>query len=148
MEGMIQGAGLFFRIFAESSAAFALADGSGAFLMVNQECDHIIKSLALPHARSLERLLCNMPPYTDFLKTTEAERRLSLPLRDGNNQDRRLEVTLWRINEDPAAQPAERGPFMGISLRDQTGEWMEERRLEEDVHQAEQAVEAKSIFLA
>jgi signal transduction histidine kinase/CheY-like chemotaxis protein len=144
----IEGAGLFFRLFIESSAAFALADGSGAFMMVNEECARIIKSLALPPAKSLEHLLRNIPHFTDFLKKPTMEDTFILPVRDGNNQDRRLRITLWRINEDPSAPPPERGPFLGVSIRDRTGEWIEEQQLKEDVKQAEQNIEAKSLFLA
>ncbi|MDR2516697.1 MAG: response regulator [Spirochaetaceae bacterium] len=148
MPDMITGEGLFFRVFLESSAAFALADRNGLILLVNESCDRIIKSLALPPEKNLEQLLRNVPEYTELLRNPSEQDVFVLDLRDGNGQDRRLRVTFWRIAEDPAALGPERGPFLGISIRDHTREWNDEQRLKEDMHQVTQAAEAKSLFLA
>ncbi|QQO08944.1 response regulator [Breznakiella homolactica] len=148
----------YYRFFKESGAALAVADKDGRIIATNPVFNHLLKTLSGKDTASLE------VPLQDFLalrETPEAYEKFSkvltgtarsilleTPYRNEPGELHWLRIKAWTIREMSGTEDKFQGPFIGISLEDQTKERLEERRLQADKEIAERGMEAKSQFLA
>jgi signal transduction histidine kinase/CheY-like chemotaxis protein len=156
----------FFRFFNESSEAMAIADLKGVILVSNASFKRLISSLDgkvhLPDGEengngdfssSLDFLsIHDAVRFSSYLSKLSSGEEKSLdfraPFHDTAGNVRWFKLNGWLMEENPETEAAWRGPFIGITIDDETREQEAEDRLLEDKKIAEKAIEAKSRFLA
>ena len=156
----------FSRFFNESSEAMAIADLKGIILVSNASFKRLINSLDgkahLPggekhgnadFSSSLDFLsIHDAVRFSNYLSKLSGGEEKSLnfraPFHDAAGNVRWFKLNGWLMDENPEAEEAWRGPFVGITIDDETREQEAEDRLLEDKKIAEKAIEAKSKFLA
>ncbi|MDR0402231.1 MAG: response regulator [Treponema sp.] len=156
--------GPFFRFFNSSAAAMAIADMNGIIVASNNSFNRLVQSLSAVKTGDAGAETASFGASFDFLSIHDSVRfsnflsRLSAgssdtvdfraPFHDSLGKAHWFKLKGWRIAEDPGAEEKQRGPFIGITIDDETEEQEAEERLLEDKRIAEKAMEAKSRFLA
>jgi len=146
------------RIFAESSVALAFLDETGFVVDANEHFRRSFESLS---GRSLEGLDESFP---EFLRSRDAFRfsyhfsrlitgstrsvTFDSSFRNATGSPRWLKFRAWLVDEQADAPPSRRGPFVALTIDDETDEHREEKRLQEEKEIAERAIETKNMFLA
>ena len=146
------------RVFFESSSALALLDENGWVLETNESFRLTFEAVTGCDVSTLDESL------VEFLRNRDAFRfayhfsrlaagsahsaTLDTSFRAGNGESRWLRIRAWLIPEAPEAPPGRQGPFVALSIEDQTERHEEEKRLLEAKENAEKATETKSRFLA
>jgi signal transduction histidine kinase/CheY-like chemotaxis protein/HPt (histidine-containing phosphotransfer) domain-containing protein len=152
----------YYRFFKEAVSAMAIADKNGILVSSNDSFNTLIKDLS----GSSQDLTLNarFGSSLDFLPIHDAVRISNLLSQLTNSDMPRLEfktpyhdklgnvhwfkIQAWKMGPDPRVDLAGRGPFIGFIIHDETVEKEAEEKLQEDMHIAEMAMEAKSRFLA
>ncbi|MDR2049725.1 MAG: response regulator [Treponema sp.] len=156
--------GAFFRFFNSAAAAMAITDMNGIIVASNNSFNRLIQSLSASQAGKIEAETAVFGASFEFLSIHDSVRfsnflsRLAngsadtvdfrAPFHDSFGKAHWFKLKGWRIGADPEAEEKERGPFIGITIDDETEEQEAEERLLEDKQIAEKAMEAKSRFLA
>jgi signal transduction histidine kinase/DNA-binding response OmpR family regulator/HPt (histidine-containing phosphotransfer) domain-containing protein len=156
--------GAFFRFFNSSAAAMAITDMNGIITASNNSFNRLIQSLSAAQAGKIETETAGFGSSFEFLSIHDSVRfsnflsRLSngssdtvdfrASFHDSSGKVHWFKLKGWRIEHDPDADENQRGPFIGITIDDETEEQEAEERLLEDKQIAEKAMEAKSRFLA
>jgi signal transduction histidine kinase/CheY-like chemotaxis protein/HPt (histidine-containing phosphotransfer) domain-containing protein len=156
--------GPFFRFFNSAAAAMAITDMNGIIVASNNSFNRLIQSLSAAQTGKIETETAVFGSSFEFLSIHDSVRfsnflsRLAngsadtvdfrAPFHDSFGKAHWFKLKGWRIGPEAEAEEKERGPFIGITIDDETEEQEAEERLLEDKQIAEKAMEAKSRFLA
>ncbi|MDR2144635.1 MAG: response regulator [Treponema sp.] len=156
--------GPFFRFFNSAAAAMAITDMNGIIVAGNTSFNRLVQSLSASQTEKIGTETAAFGSSFEFLSIHDSVRfsnflsRLAngsvdtvdfrAPFHDSFGKPHWFKLKGWRIGADPEAEEKERGPFIGITIDDETEEQEAEERLLEDKQIAEKAMEAKSRFLA
>jgi signal transduction histidine kinase/CheY-like chemotaxis protein/HPt (histidine-containing phosphotransfer) domain-containing protein len=155
----------FYRLFRESCLATVIMDLRGGILISNDQFNHIYNSLDIPRpSRFSDGRPASMREFLDLEGSGKFTDFFS-PLISGASPDmvfetpsfresgrsgltRWFKVHAWIMKKVESAAPDIQGPFIGLTVEDQTSVRERERKLLENREIAEKAMEAKSQFLA
>jgi signal transduction histidine kinase/CheY-like chemotaxis protein/HPt (histidine-containing phosphotransfer) domain-containing protein len=140
----------------------AIADKNGILVSSNDSFTALIKGLS--ESSPGITLNARFGSSLDFLPIHDAVRISNLLSQLTNSDMPRMEfktpyhdklgsvhwfkIQAWKMGLDPRVDLAGRGPFIGFIIHDETVEKEAEEKLQENMHIAEMAMEAKSRFLA
>jgi signal transduction histidine kinase/HPt (histidine-containing phosphotransfer) domain-containing protein/ActR/RegA family two-component response regulator len=153
----------YWRFFKEAVSAMAIADKNGILVSSNDSFNTLIKTLS-GSSPDISRNTARLGSSLDFLPIHDAVRisnllsqltnsdmpwmELKTPYHDKTSSVHWFRIQAWKMNTGPQVDLSDRGPFIGFIMHDETVEKEAEEKLQEDMHIAEMAMEAKSRFLA
>ncbi|MDR1507565.1 MAG: response regulator [Treponema sp.] len=154
--------GLFFRFFNESATAMAITDINGIILAGNNSFNSLIQSLstvktggapAAGPGASFELLsIHDSVRFSNLLSALSNGASdmvdFRAPFHDSLGKAHWFKLKGWLIGKNDGGKENRRGPFIGMTIEDETQEQETEDRLLEDKKIAEKAAEVKSRFLA
>ncbi|MDR0586009.1 MAG: response regulator [Treponema sp.] len=154
--------GIFFRFFNSAAAAMAITDMNGIIVASNNSFNRLVQSLSAVQTGKIEAETAVFGSSFEFLSIHDSVRFSNFLSRLANGSADTVDFRAsfhdsfgkvhwfklkgWRIGAE--AEKKEQGPFIGITIDDETEEQEAEERLLEDKQIAEKAMEAKSRFLA
>ncbi|MDR2370461.1 MAG: response regulator [Treponema sp.] len=132
----------FYRFFAEGALAMAIADAKGKIVVSNRKFGRMLASLDRPDFSVFTG------SFSRILSGEEKEMVLETPVyREDGERAHWFKIHAWLMEKMEEAAGLS-GPFVGLSIEDETNAREEEERLLAGREIAEKAMEAKSQFLA